>query len=249
MWALLVFGGRRVMPSAYRAILSALALIWFFCLFIGKTPFHIDHEAILLVGGASFAVLWLILPFWLPATHTVATLHLLPAAAILYGMTFLWHADNTGSGEASLAGLVVVALAFLGALVATLIAPTDDLPLDRRSTLFVRGGLVTFLLLTLATLARSVPLLHVVAFASNVLFATFAIFLTWHGAKIGRRRYVNLGITCLVLLLITRFIDILGNMLRSGVGMIMAGVMLGVLGYLIERARKRIIAASERSAP
>jgi hypothetical protein len=53
----------------------------------------------------------------------------------------------------------------------------------------------------------------------------------------------------LVGLLITRFIDVFGNMLRSGVGFIVAGVLLAGLSFALERTRRRLLAGAPEVVP
>mgnify|MGYP003694432999 CR=1 FL=1 len=58
----------------------------------------------------------------------------------------------------------------------------------------------------------------------------------------------NIGVMLLVGLLITRFLDVFGNMLRSGVGFIVAGVLLAGLSFALERTRRRLLAGARGCA-
>jgi len=61
---------------------------------------------------------------------------------------------------------------------------------------------------------------------------------------------VNLGVVVLVGFLITRFLDVFGNMLRSGVGFIVAGLLLAGLSWALDRTRRRLIGGDAgRAAP
>jgi uncharacterized membrane protein len=59
---------------------------------------------------------------------------------------------------------------------------------------------------------------------------------------------INLGVLILVWVLISRFLDLFGSMLRSGIGFILAGVMLAALAWALERTRRRLIAAPREVA-
>jgi uncharacterized membrane protein len=80
--------------------------------------------------------------------------------------------------------------------------------------------------------------------AMNVLLVAVAVGLMWHGSLVHEAAQVNLGILVLVAVLVTRFLDVFGSMLRSGIGFIVAGCLLAALAWALERTRRRLLAAS-----
>ena len=61
-------------------------------------------------------------------------------------------------------------------------------------------------------------------------------------------RQINLGVLVLVAVLITRFLDLFGSMLQSGIGFIVAGLLLAALSWALERTRRRLIAGPGEAA-
>ena len=88
-------------------------------------------------------------------------------------------------------------------------------------------------------------MLHAAALLANALLALTAGLLIGYGAQFGGQTHVNLGVAVLFLLLVTRFIDVLGDMLQSGLGFIVAGLCFGLLAWMLEKVRKRFLRTRE----
>ncbi|HOX23789.1 MAG TPA: hypothetical protein PLL10_10010, partial [Elusimicrobiales bacterium] len=79
------------------------------------------------------------------------------------------------------------------------------------------------------------------ALAANALLFVCAAGLMWQGAIGGSVRHVNMGVSLLVLMLATRFIDFLGSLLRSGAAFMGTGLLLAGLAYAINKGRKTLL--------
>ena len=86
------------------------------------------------------------------------------------------------------------------------------------------------------------------AVVMNLALLAAAIGLMWHGSLAREIHQINLGVLVMVWLLITRFLDLFGSMLESGIVFIVAGVCLGGLSWALERTRRRLIAGPREAA-
>ena len=77
--------------------------------------------------------------------------------------------------------------------------------------------------------------------ANSVLLGFAATGLMWQGAEAGEAALVNLGVGALLVLLVTRFLDVFGSLFASGLGLIVAGVLLASLSLALERTRRRLL--------
>jgi hypothetical protein len=103
--------------------------------------------------------------------------------------------------------------------------------------------LVAPVLVSLSYLSTDMRLIWMAAFAMNAILALTAVGFMWHGSLVHDARQINLGVSVLVGVLITRFLDLFGSMLTSGVGFIVAGLFLAGLSWALDRTRRRLIAA------
>ena len=69
------------------------------------------------------------------------------------------------------------------------------------------------------------------------------------GAKVAKKFYVNLGAMMIFLSAIALAIEVVGSLTSSGLALIAAGVFLIVVGYVLERRRRKITAKIKEEAP
>jgi hypothetical protein len=108
--------------------------------------------------------------------------------------------------------------------------------------------LVAPLVTGFAYLSTDLSIVWWAAVVMNLVLLAAAIGLMWHGSLAREVRQINLGVLVMVWLLITRFLDLFGSMLESGVGFIVAGVFLAGLSWALERTRRRLIAGPREAA-
>ena len=63
------------------------------------------------------------------------------------------------------------------------------------------------------------------------------------GLESGREGWVNLGILCIAINIVTRYFDLFGSILEGGVFFIVSGVLVTGLGIFLERKRRRLLTA------
>jgi hypothetical protein len=249
IWGVLFLQAKRFLPSVIRNQFLALFLIWLFSLLLGSTPFRVYHTAWLFAAGMGFSTIWMLFPLLISREGVAQSVGAVPWLGLVYAMTFLWHVDSVFTGETSVSGLVLSSLAVAGALFLALFAPLTSWKLSGIPAMAVRALVVVVVLLSLLGLQGEVWILHAIGVAANFLLAAIAGLLMWHGSKILSAWAINAGVALLVLLLITRFFDVLGDMVRSGVGLIVAGLILGAIGYVAEKGRRKLLVRGREPRP
>ncbi|MFH1018617.1 MAG: DUF2157 domain-containing protein [Pseudomonadota bacterium] len=249
IWGMMILQTRRFLPPTHRTHLVGLGAIWIMSLLFAQTPLYIDHAGWLLTAGMAFSVLWMLTPLWSRSIERPTVSGAVPWLGLIYGMTFLWHADKPFQGTPSSPGLAVTILALVAAALVTYLTPLSRLQVRGAWAAVTRLCIGASIVLQLLALADNVIMLHSLAIAANLLLALIALLLMWHGGKVGVTNHVNVGVALLVLLLITRFIDVLGDMFRSGIGLMAAGLLLAALAYGLDRGRKKLIAMGREAAP
>jgi len=231
IWFVLIMNARHFLPGGQRGLLLGMGAIWIFALFLGSTPLHLGDPGLLFVAAMSLAVIWMLLSGF-PG--------LFAWLGVLYGLTFLWHSNEFRHHSVSTSGMVLTYGLLAGAALLTALG-RFAVNLDRKWELGVRAIVLVTLLLPLGTLGSEAAFLHSLAIAANVILGTIAVLFMWHGSTRGVVWQVNAGVALLLLLLITRFIDVLGDMFRSGMGLIVAGILLASVAFGVERGRRKLL--------
>lgn len=250
IWIAAWVTNRHYLPHGHSNYLVGLAAIWLFSLFVDNTPFHLGHAGWLFISAVALAVLWMLAPsFFLEALGQENFSGLVVWLGTIYSMTFLWHTSHPLSGNTTPSGLYGAYICFLAATAATFTAPLQKWVSDNRWIAAIRATVIASLLLALLTITESPIMLHAAALLANALLALTAGLLIGHGAQFGGQTHVNLGVAVLFLLLVTRFIDVLGDMLQSGLGFIAAGLFFGLLAWMLEKVRKRFLRTRQEASP
>lgn len=77
---------------------------------------------------------------------------------------------------------------------------------------------------------------------------TLSIATVRVGLESGREGWVNLGILCIAVNVITRYFDLFGSMLEGGVFFIVTGVLVTGLGIFFEKKRRGLLAQLRKEA-
>ncbi len=242
IWIAAWVANRHYLPHGHGNYLVGLAAIWLFALFLDDTPLHLGHAGWLFVSVVSLAVLWMLAPSFVLETLGHENLSgLVVWFGTIYSMTFLWHGTAPFRGDTTSSGFYSACICLVTATAVTITAPLHKWISDNRWIVAVRATVIASLLLALLTLTESAAVLHGAALLANALLILAAGLLIGYGAQFGGQAHVNLGVAVLFLLLVTRFIDILGDMLQSGLGFIVAGLFFGLLAWILEKVRKRFL--------
>jgi uncharacterized membrane protein len=167
---------------------------------------------------------------------------------LVYALTFTWHVDSAAAGEASRVGIALVAVAATSALLGAIALPPARLSALDGWGRAAKALLVAPLVAGFAYLSTDLSIVWCAAVVMNLVLLAAAIGLMWHGSLARDIRQINLGVLVMVWLLITRFVDLFGSMLESGVGFIVAGLFLAALAWALERTRRRLIAGPREAA-
>lgn len=230
------------LPRAHRHHCVGVVLVWIFAILIAPTPLRLQHEGWMVVAGMALATVWVVALVALDTSVEERATSMLVWLGMIYGLTFTWHLDRAAQGDTSSSGIVLVVVAAVVAFGGILVLPEDRLSPLRPWALAAKAMLVAPLAVSLVYLGDDVTRLWAAAAAMNLFLLTIAVGAMSHGSLVREPAQVNMGVVVLVGLLITRFLDVFGSMLRSGVGFIVAGLALAALSWALERTRRRLIA-------
>ncbi len=241
MLAAIALESTRRLPRAHRHHFVGVWVSWVWALLVAPTPLRLQHEGWLIVATVALATVWIVALTAMETSLEERATSVGVWLASLYALTFTWHMTRVAEGTTTTSGLVVTALAVVVAIGATLAVPAAKLsPLPAWATA-AKTALLVPLLTTLLYLGSDVSLVWLAGALMNVILVGIAVGLMWHGSLAREPLQVNVGVLVLVGMLITRFLDVFGNMLRSGIGFIVAGVLLATLSWALDRTRRRLI--------
>jgi hypothetical protein len=89
---------------------------------------------------------------------------------------------------------------------------------------------------------------QVVGLVANFSLLGLAFYLGWLGLRKGQAKLINWAAALVGLLVVTRFIDTFGGLLRSGVAFIITGLLFIALAWGFQAGRKRLIAMAKGGA-
>ncbi len=239
----------RLLPRAHRHHFVGVWAVWVFCLLVAPTPFRLRHEGWIVLAALGLVTLWVVVVAALDTSFEERAASVSAWLLTLYALTFTWHMDRPASGSTTTLGLMVAGAAIVGAIGSTLALPWAQFAARRAWALGAKAMLVLPIATASLYLVDDVRLAWLAAGVMNVLLVAVAVGLMWHGSLAREAAQVNLGVLVLVGVLITRFLDVFGNMLRSGIGFIAAGLLLAGLAWALERTRRRLLAGAPGMAP
>jgi hypothetical protein len=239
----------RLLPQAHRHHFVGVWAIWIFCVLVASTPLRLHHEGWIILAAVVLAMLWMVILAALDGSVEERATSALVWLGTLYALTFTWHMDRPAAGDAPTGGIVVVVLAFITAVGGTLALPPARLGPFPNWARTAKLMLVAPALVALLYLTADVRLVWLAAILMNAILIVIAVGLMWHGSLVHEVMQINVGVLILVWVLITRFLDVFGGMLRSGIGFIVAGVLLATLSWALERTRRRLIGTPREATP
>lgn len=231
----------QLLPRDHRHHFVGVWLVWVFGLLIAPTPLRLHHGGWLILAAVALATLWMVALAALETSFEERAASTGIWLALLYGLTFAWHFSEPASGATTGNGRSVVMLAVAAALGGALVLPGARLSPYPRWAVAAKAMLIVPVLLATAFLGDDVQRIWSAAVAMNLVLVVVAVGLMWHGSLVHEAAQVNLGVLVLVGILITRFLDVFGGMLQSGIGFIVAGCLLAGLSWALERTRRRLL--------
>jgi uncharacterized membrane protein len=238
-----------LLPRAHRHHCVGVVLAWVFAILVAPTPFRLRHEGWIVVAAVALATLWVAALVALDTSLEERATSMFVWVGTIYGLTFTWHMDRAAAGATTPAGVLLASAAVVAAFVCTAVVPGRRISPSPTWALAGKALLAAPLAVALLYLGDDVGQVWLAAVAMNVLLLAIAVAAMWHGSLVREPAQVNLGVVVLVGLLVTRFIDVFGSMLRSGIGFIVAGLLLAALSFALERTRRRLIATVPEAVP
>lgn len=223
-------------------------LAWFYAMLAASKAVHVSEPAFLLAAAMALATLWLTFTALLSGEEAHRARPRWIWLGVVYIATFLWHEKDGAArygGDETAAGFWLVCSLTAAAAATAALAPDDAFSRDAARAKVAKAVLVLGALLPYFGLAS----LPAVGMTFNILLAVSALGLMWSGSLEGRVGQINAGVASLFLLILTRFIDVFGSLLDSGLAFIASGLLLGVLAYGLHKGRNTLLEKAARSAP
>jgi hypothetical protein len=210
---------------------------------LADTAIKVRSSALILLSGMSLAVLWL--TYGSEPEDDKAGLAMKTWLGAVYAMTFFWHykgdeyVDRSGADTA--AGGAIAWLLFAGALLSVVFRPQRLLPAGGKDDMPAKILLAASMLCSFLLFDANEATARALAIVANLILAAFGTISIMSGARDSSEKQINLGVAVLTLTAVTRFIDIFGTMLKSGVAFIVTGLAFGALAYFVNKGRKALI--------
>lgn len=245
-WALalaVLAGGFILYPGKKLSLPLGASAVWLFIMMLSKTAIQVRSLALVLLTGMSLAVLWL--TYGSEPEDDKAGLALKTWLGAVYATTFFWHHNfkvyENGYVADTAAGGAVAWLLFAGALLSVVFRPQRLFPAGGRDEMPAKVLLTASILCSFLLFDASETTAKTLAIIANLILAAFGVISIMSGARDSNEKQINLGVAVLTLTAITRFIDIFGSMLRSGLAFIITGLAFGALAYFVNKGRKALI--------
>ena len=221
-------------------------IIWLFIMLAADTAIKVRSEALLLLAGMSMAVLWLT---WGSEEKESVLGPLTAWTGAVYAMTFFWHYKpgyGHGAGEAAPYGAMITWGAFAVALITLAIRKQPLLPEGKMEDYLAKGLLAASMLCAFLLFDANEGSARILAVIANLILAAFGAGCIISGSKSSDEKLINRGILIITLTAVTRFVDIFGSLLKSGVAFIITGLAFAALAYFINQGRKALIGAAKK---
>ena len=219
-------------------------VVWLFVMMVTDTAIRVHSNALVLLTGMSLAVLWL--TYGRETAEEKAGLPLTAWTAAVYLMTFFWHYrpdsySGYGGSADTAAGGAITWLLFAGSLVSALFRKQRMLPEGATEDYLAKALLAASILGAFLLFDASEGSAKILAVIANLILAAYGAACIVSGARTANEKLINRGVLVITLTAITRFVDLFGGLLKSGVAFIITGLAFGALAYFVNQGRKALI--------
>ncbi|OGS01649.1 MAG: hypothetical protein A3I76_08690 [Elusimicrobia bacterium RIFCSPLOWO2_02_FULL_61_11] len=224
-------------------------IVWVFFMLVADTAIKVRSEALVLLAGMSLAVLWL---SWDGGEDekTLPGLPLTVWTGAVYMTTFFWHYKDRSYYSETLtttaAGTLLTWAAFAGAVLTLVMRKQRLLPEGKTEDALARALLAASMLCAFLLFDANEGSAKILAVIANLILAAFGAGCIISGSKNSNEKLINRGVAVITLTAVTRFVDIFGGLLKSGVAFILTGLAFAALAYGINRGRKALIEAAKK---
>ena len=224
-------------------------IVWLFFMLVADSAIKVRSEALVLLAGMSLAVLWL---SWDSGEDGKALpgLPLTVWTGAVYMTTFFWHYKDRSYYSETLtttaAGTLLTWAAFAGAILTLVMRKQRLLPEGKTEDALARALLAASMLCAFLLFDANEGSAKILAVIANLILAAFGAGCIISGSKNSNEKLINRGVAVITLTAVTRFVDIFGGLLKSGVAFIITGLAFAALAYGINRGRKALIEAAKK---
>lgn len=235
--------GITLYPGRRLGLPLGAGVVWLFLMLIMDTAIKLRSEALVLLAGMSLAALWLT---WTDTPDDdKAGLPLKTWLGAVYLTTFFWHhkagAYSAYGSSDTVYGAALAWLLFAGALLSALLRPQRLLPRGETEDIAAKALLSASVLCAFLLFGAGEFSTKALAVTANLILAVFGTANILSGARNSSERHINLGVAVIALTALTRFVDIFGGLLVSGLGFIFTGLAFAALAYFVNKGRKALI--------
>ncbi|MCR4820753.1 MAG: DUF2157 domain-containing protein [Elusimicrobiales bacterium] len=114
------------------------------------------------------------------------------------------------------------------------------IPENQKADNGIKTMLILSIICPLMPMITCAPNWNSCAILSNLLLLGIGIWLLWLGSEYGSRKALNNGMAIIAITAITRFIDIFGSQLTSGMAFIVTGAIFTFLAWWFRRGLKKM---------
>ena len=244
---LLYFFKLKAAGGPYR--LTGLSLGWLMLVFLSPTALQVRSPVFITLTAISLAVIWLLLSRDEGAETTQLPLY--TWTAVVYGMTFFWH-YNPGTmnyRDDTMAGMAAAWAVFAAAMMLIAARPISFFSSDKRLQAGSRIALAVSMISAFLLFDASVLGAKTIAVLANALLMLTGLAFILDGSKNSNEKEINRGAALIFLVIVTRFVDIFGSLVRSGLAFIAAGLFFAALAWGLNKGRKAIIGHIKTPSP
>ena len=251
-WALalgVLAAGFAIYPEKKLGKPLGAGIVWLFFMLVADSAIKVRSEALVLLAGMSLAVLWL---SWGSGEDGKALpgLPLTVWTGAVYMTTFFWHYKDRSYYSETLtttaAGTLLTWAAFAGAILTLVMRKQRLLPEGKTEDALARALLAASMLCAFLLFDANEGSAKILAVIANLILAAFGAGCIISGSKNSNKKLINRGVAVITLTAVTRFVDIFGGLLKSGVAFIITGLAFAALAHGLHRGRKALIEAAKK---
>jgi uncharacterized membrane protein len=239
LWAAAFAVVRAWAGEGTRAALAWALLAWVFSIGEGVRAYGGWSEASWpLMLAAVSALAWGLHRSWVRPEEggEAAWTGILLNSVTLYSVSFLWH--ERGYARHAETPASAYAWAWLGLGAVLLLVPRLRQGGPARAWALDLAALLSPLIPAGLAVAGAT---QAAGLSASALLLGWGAFLCWYGIQESAPKLVNMGVFLSGLLLLTRFFDYFDSLLASGLGFIVAGLLVLGLSWALNLGRKRLL--------
>lgn len=132
--------------------------------------------------------------------------------------------------------------AALAGLSCWLISRTEFFPENRNADTYLKTIFAVSVLAPLLPLIFGTQSWNSCAILANILLIAAGICLLWQGSEYGSKKALNNGMFLIILMAVTRFIDLFSSQLTTGIAFILSGLFFAFLAWWFSRGVRKLAA-------